>query len=278
MDGTVYSEESSRVQSSVTATHISSTKISSTEVFSTEISSFEFPSTEFSSNAISSTEFSSNAISSTEISSSVYPPDQCSCFEYSRTSLGERDGPPTPPIPPFPQMLSAPLTEAGDSALPEGRRDTFSSDITVSPASPDTPPAQWKPVPESPRIQEIEVPDDAGGSQPPTPRTNAESEGSNSKEAVQEDAAKSLWKVWWVELACLLLSALLFAAIVIILQQLDQRDLPNWPLGITLNTLLAFLTAATKACFMIPVSIAISQTQWVWFSQGKPKPLYDLHL
>lgn len=29
---------------------------------------------------------------------------------------------------------------------------------------------------------------------------------------------------------------------------------------------------------MIPVSTAISQTQWVWFSQGKPKPLYDLHL
>ncbi|KAF6806478.1 hypothetical protein CSOJ01_08826 [Colletotrichum sojae] len=219
-----------------------------------------------------------NDISSDTISSSVYPPDQCSCFEHSRTSLGERDGPPTPPIPPFPQILSAPLTEAGDSALPEARRDTLSSDITVSPASPDSPPAQWKPVPESPRIQEIEAPDDGGDNNIPTPRTNAESEGGNFKEAVQEDAAKSLWKVWWLELACLLLSALLFAAIVVILQQLDQRDLPNWPLGITLNTLLAFLTAATKACFMIPVSTAISQTQWVWFSQGKPKPLYDLHL
>lgn len=69
---------------------------------------------------------------------------------------------------------------------------------------------------------------------------------------------------------------LILLAIVIVLATFDQQQLPNWPLKISLNTFLAFLTIVTNAAFMFPVSVAISQTSWSWFSHSRP--LYDLHL
>ncbi|KAK4643526.1 LOW QUALITY PROTEIN: hypothetical protein QC761_0068760 [Podospora bellae-mahoneyi] len=55
-----------------------------------------------------------------------------------------------------------------------------------------------------------------------------------------------------------------FIAIVIVLATFDQQQLPNWPLKISLNTFLAFLTIVAKAAFMFPVSVAISQISWSW--------------
>ncbi|KAF0315633.1 hypothetical protein GQ607_017120 [Colletotrichum asianum] len=69
-----------------------------------------------------------------------------------------------------------------------------------------------------------------------------------------------------------------FQVIIIVFVSLNQKPVPNWPLGITLNSFLAFLTTWSKAAFMIPVSVAISQAQWAWFDQKstEPRPLYDL--
>lgn len=60
------------------------------------------------------------------------------------------------------------------------------------------------------------------------------------------------------------------------LHKYDNGPIPRWPLEITLNSLVAFFTTIAKACFMIPVSIAISQAQWSWFLHDRP--LYDLHV
>ena len=38
--------------------------------------------------------------------------------------------------------------------------------------------------------------------------------------------------------------------------------LPEMPMGITLNTFLAFFTTFTKAAFMVPISEALSQWKW----------------
>lgn len=66
------------------------------------------------------------------------------------------------------------------------------------------------------------------------------------------------------------------AVIITVLYKYDQASIPRWRLQITLNSLVAFFTTLAKASFMIPVSVAISQTQWSWFRQDKP--LYDLHV
>lgn len=87
---------------------------------------------------------------------------------------------------------------------------------------------------------------------------------------------------WYVEVPYLcvprqmLTSYLILLAIVIVLATFDQQQLPNWPLKVSLNTFLAFLTIVAKAAFMFPDSVAISQTSWSWFSHSRP--LYDFHL
>lgn len=62
-----------------------------------------------------------------------------------------------------------------------------------------------------------------------------------------------------------------------VLYKFNNQDLPDWPFGATLNSFLALFTTMTKASFMIPVSVAISQSQWAWINK-KPRPLYDVHV
>lgn len=61
-----------------------------------------------------------------------------------------------------------------------------------------------------------------------------------------------------------------------VLSKFDQQSVPDWPLKVTLNTMLSFLVTLAKAAFMFPVSIAISRAQWSWFLQERP--LYDFHV
>ncbi|KAH9236615.1 hypothetical protein K456DRAFT_33781 [Colletotrichum gloeosporioides 23] len=109
--------------------------------------------------------------------------------------------------------------------------------------------------------------------------------------------SKPLWWIWGPEMVSLTLSIAVFIGkllptplqsksttdiihlgIVIVLLNFDQEPLPSWPMGITLNSLLAFLTTVAKATFIVPVSTAISQAQWTWLNRGHPKPLYDLYI
>ncbi|EFY96509.1 DUF3176 domain protein [Metarhizium robertsii] len=87
---------------------------------------------------------------------------------------------------------------------------------------------------------------------------------------------KPFWKVWMLEMACILLSFSTFILIVMVLSKFDQQSVPDWPLKVTLNTMLSFFVTLTKAGFMFPVSIAISRAQWSWFLQERP--LYDFHV
>ncbi|KID61446.1 hypothetical protein MAN_09211, partial [Metarhizium hybridum] len=87
---------------------------------------------------------------------------------------------------------------------------------------------------------------------------------------------KPFWKVWILEMACILLSFSTFILIVMVLSKFDQQSVPDLPLKVTLNTMLSFLVTLAKAAFMFPVSIAISRAQWSWFLQERP--LYDFHV
>ncbi|KID84994.1 hypothetical protein MGU_07787 [Metarhizium guizhouense ARSEF 977] len=87
---------------------------------------------------------------------------------------------------------------------------------------------------------------------------------------------KPFWKVWMLEMACILLSFSTFILIVMVLSKFNQQSVPDLPLKVTLNTMLSFLVTLAKAAFMFPVSIAISRAQWSWFLQERP--LYDFHV
>ncbi|KAH8897278.1 hypothetical protein GQ53DRAFT_837938 [Thozetella sp. PMI_491] len=71
--------------------------------------------------------------------------------------------------------------------------------------------------------------------------------------------------------------------IVTVLAVFDGHALPNLPMDITLNTLLAFLTTCTKAAFMVPVGEAVSQWKWNIFASSSPaglsgRPLADFQV
>ncbi|GKT83889.1 LOW QUALITY PROTEIN: hypothetical protein Ct61P_01739 [Colletotrichum tofieldiae] len=60
------------------------------------------------------------------------------------------------------------------------------------------------------------------------------------------------------------------AALAGVLSRFDGQPLPEWPLGLTLNTLLAFLATLARAAFVIPVSESISQLKWLWYREERP--------
>lgn len=79
---------------------------------------------------------------------------------------------------------------------------------------------------------------------------------------------------WTLEYVSCFISIAAFMSLVIVLSQFDQKPMPSWPLGITLNTLLALLAAISQACFVYPVVQGLSQMKWNWFS-SKERPLVD---
>lgn len=66
----------------------------------------------------------------------------------------------------------------------------------------------------------------------------------------------------------------LLAAIISILAHFEGRTLPDWPLSINLNTLIALLATIMRAVMLVAVCEVLSQLKWSWFS--RPRPLSDL--
>ena len=57
-----------------------------------------------------------------------------------------------------------------------------------------------------------------------------------------------LWDWWLWEIAGIILSLVVTAAIIIILAMYDGQPLPNWPYHITLNAMLSVLSTIAKVC------------------------------
>ncbi|KAH8705886.1 hypothetical protein BGW36DRAFT_422420 [Talaromyces proteolyticus] len=72
----------------------------------------------------------------------------------------------------------------------------------------------------------------------------------------------------------LIISIAAFLTIVIILGQYNQHASPSLPFGITLDTVIVFLTAITQLCFLYPVVQGLSQIRWDFFNYGD-QPLHD---
>ena len=80
---------------------------------------------------------------------------------------------------------------------------------------------------------------------------------------------------WWPEVLWCLLTIGLFVALVVVLVHYNNKRLPDWPLGLTLNTAVAALATAARSVIIIPVTEGISQLKWNWFVK-KERPVRDL--
>ncbi|KAK8036952.1 hypothetical protein PG991_001266 [Apiospora marii] len=70
---------------------------------------------------------------------------------------------------------------------------------------------------------------------------------------------------WVFEFVACFISTLALAAIIVTLALMDGRPLQRWPMKITLNSFISFMSTIAKAALVIPVAEGISQLKWIWF-------------
>lgn len=83
---------------------------------------------------------------------------------------------------------------------------------------------------------------------------------------------------WLPEILSQIGGLLCLLGIVILLWRADGKPPPNLNLGLTLNTILAFLTSMAKVAFLIPIVEGLGQLKWIWFLSRKNRPLVDFQL
>lgn len=96
-----------------------------------------------------------------------------------------------------------------------------------------------------------------------------------SKESTSKTLQLSANGSWAFEIVSLLVSAAAVAGIIVVLAHFDSRPLPEWPLNITLNTLIALLSTLANANLAIPLQSGLSQLKWIRFKAGRA-PLTDM--
>lgn len=76
------------------------------------------------------------------------------------------------------------------------------------------------------------------------------------------------------------MSLLAVSAVLAMAVFLNGRPLPDWPMGLTPNTVVSLLGELSKATLILSVAEAIGQLKWLWFRTGertlKDFEVYDL--
>lgn len=88
---------------------------------------------------------------------------------------------------------------------------------------------------------------------------------------------ESIWTAivtWRLEIGSLSLAIGILIAIYITLDHYSDQDVPEWPLSLNLNSLIAIYSAVLRALLIFPVAEVISQEKWFWFQ--RPRPLRHL--
>jgi Protein of unknown function (DUF3176) len=80
---------------------------------------------------------------------------------------------------------------------------------------------------------------------------------------------------WTVEIISFTIALFSLAAVIGVLAHYDGQTLPNWPTGMTLNTLIALLTAIANAALAGPLQQGLSQLKWIKFKK-ESRPLTDM--
>lgn len=82
---------------------------------------------------------------------------------------------------------------------------------------------------------------------------------------------------WWLlEIISWTFSCICMAIILSVLLHYNGRTLPNWKLGLTLNSFISILSGFAKASLLLPTAEALGQLKWSWFR--KPRKLLDFEV
>ncbi|PWY81535.1 hypothetical protein BO94DRAFT_520204 [Aspergillus sclerotioniger CBS 115572] len=107
-------------------------------------------------------------------------------------------------------------------------------------------------------------------------RRTVSNRGDETHEALESQEKQTLsspdWFAW--ELAGVVVSAAILAAMICLLAVYDQQPQPGWHYS-SLNSIVAWLSTLSKGSLLFAVGEMIGQLKWVWFAQQK-RPLIDL--
>ena len=84
-------------------------------------------------------------------------------------------------------------------------------------------------------------------------------------------------KAWLWELMALIISITSLLAIVVTVGIHHGKPPPVYPLGITINAVVAIYSTILKTTMVYCASESISQSKWIWFSR-QPRSLADLEV
>jgi len=83
---------------------------------------------------------------------------------------------------------------------------------------------------------------------------------------------------WWLlELVSWVVSAMCMTTIISVLWYFDGRELPQLPLGITLNSFISIFSNIARASLLIPTAQALGQLKWNWFRK-ESKTMLDFEI
>lgn len=85
----------------------------------------------------------------------------------------------------------------------------------------------------------------------------------------------SYWAIWKYESAACILVLATPVIIFATLYPHNGQPLPQWPLGVSINSLLSVFALILKTSTAIILTSCIGQLQWKWFA-SEPRPLYDM--
>ncbi|KAG4439959.1 hypothetical protein IFR05_004533 [Cadophora sp. M221] len=80
------------------------------------------------------------------------------------------------------------------------------------------------------------------------------------------------WFLW--EILSIAVAALSVVSIVVVLISFNGKAQPQWPMGITINSILSWLSTIARSSLLVPITKGISQLKWTWF--GSVQRLADL--
>lgn len=101
----------------------------------------------------------------------------------------------------------------------------------------------------------------------------------STSRTTRSHSAKPSWVsgalVWAYELMLCFVSVAILMTLIAVLSMHDRKPLPELPLGVTLSTIIAILSTASRSVALMIISRGISQLKWNWFAGGS-RSLSDL--
>jgi hypothetical protein len=83
---------------------------------------------------------------------------------------------------------------------------------------------------------------------------------------------------WWLlELVSWTFSALCMTTIIIVLSYYDNKALPQWGFGVTLNVFISLFSNLARAALLLPTAEALGQLKWNWFRR-ESKTMMDFEI